>query len=158
VHLHHDDGPSAQKLDLSALLAAPPPGVHLYVCGPRGFIDAVLGAAKDRGWPDAQVHHEFFSGGIAARDADTDFTVSLARSGLAVQVHKDQTILQALAQVGVEVPSSCEQGVCGSCLTRVLEGEPDHRDVYLSSDERTRNDQILVCCSRSKSPLLVLDL
>jgi vanillate O-demethylase ferredoxin subunit len=68
------------------------------------------------------------------------------------------TVVAALAQAGVEVPTSCEQGVCGTCLTRVLSGEPDHRDVYLLDEEKAANDQFLPCCSRSKSPMLVLDL
>jgi vanillate O-demethylase ferredoxin subunit len=69
-----------------------------------------------------------------------------------------QTIYQALAEVGIDIEISCEQGVCGTCLCDVLEGEPDHRDVYLTADEKAANDTILVCCSRSKSPRLVLDI
>ena len=67
-------------------------------------------------------------------------------------------MVQALAAAGVEVQTSCEQGVCGTCLTRVLEGEPDHRDLYLTPEEQAANDQFTPCCSRAKSPLLVLDL
>ena len=70
----------------------------------------------------------------------------------------EAALTQALASAGIEVPTSCEQGVCGTCLTRVLEGQPDHRDMYLSPEEQEANDQFLPCCSRSKSVRLVLDL
>jgi len=73
-------------------------------------------------------------------------------------VGKEQTILDALAAAGVEILSSCEQGVCGTCLTRVIEGVPDHRDMYLTPEEQAANDQFLPCCSRSKSARLVLDI
>ena len=81
-----------------------------------------------------------------------------ARSNKTVQVAEGQTILDALAQVGIRIDISCEQGVCGTCMCEVLEGEPDHRDVYLTDEEKAANDQILVCCSRAKSNKLVLDI
>lgn len=158
VHFHFDDGAPAQKLDLDATLAHPEDGVHLYVCGPKGFIDAVLATARARGWAQAQLHYEFFSAEPTASASDGSFEVQLASSGRVVHVAKEQTVLAALAAAGVEVQSACEQGVCGTCLTRVLEGEPDHRDSYLSPEERAANDQFLPCCSRARSARLVLDL
>ncbi|MGD9834477.1 MAG: 2Fe-2S iron-sulfur cluster-binding protein [Piscinibacter sp.] len=158
VAFHFDDGPAAQRLDLAALLARPEPGRHLYVCGPKGFMDAVLGAALASGWPDAQVHHEFFGAEVASRADDGRFEVKLASSGRVIPVAADRTVVQALAEAGVSVATSCEQGVCGTCLTRVIEGVPDHRDMYLTPEEQAAGDQFLPCCSRSKSPLLVLDL
>ena len=82
----------------------------------------------------------------------------MASSGKVVVVPKDKTVVQALAAAGVEVQTSCEQGVCGTCLTRVLEGVPDHKDMYLTPEEQAANDQFTPCCSRSKTPVLVLDL
>lgn len=158
TQFHFDDGPPEQKLDIAGCLATPQPGLHLYVCGPKGFMDAVLGSARGNGWPEDQLHYEFFSAEPVKSDTDGAFEVQLASSGRVVIVAKDQSVVQALAQAGVEVATSCEQGVCGTCLTRVLEGEPDHRDMYLSPDEQAANDQFLPCCSRSKSPRLVLDL
>ena len=67
-------------------------------------------------------------------------------------------MVQALPPHGIEIATSCEQGVCGTCLTRVLEGEPDHKDMYLTPEEQAANDQFTPCCSRAKSPMLVLDL
>lgn len=158
VNFHFDDGPPAQKLDLKALLAVPQTGVHLYVCGPKGFMDAVLNVARDAGWSEAQLHYEFFTAGSMKSDGDGSFEVKLASSGRTVVVAKDKSVAQALAEAGVEIQTSCEQGVCGTCLTRVLEGEPDHRDVFLTPQERQANDQFIPCCSRAKSALLVLDL
>ncbi|MBN8510213.1 MAG: oxidoreductase [Burkholderiales bacterium] len=158
VHFHFDDGAAAQKLDIGALLETPQAGTHLYVCGPKGFMDAVLGTARARGWPEAQLHYEFFAADVAPQAGDGAFEVLLASSGRVVVVPKDRSVTQALAEAGVEVPTSCEQGVCGTCLTRVIEGEPDHRDVYLTPEEQAANDQFTPCCSRAKSPRLVLDL
>ena len=158
VQFHFDDGAPAQQLDLVALLAAPQPGVHLYVCGPQGFMDAVLTTARAKGWPEEQLHYEFFGAAVAATDSDASFEIQLASSGRIVMVPKDQTVTQALAAAGVDILMSCEQGVCGTCLTRVLAGVPEHKDSYLTPEERAANDQFLPCCSRAKTPLLLLDL
>lgn len=158
VQIHLDDGPAEQKLALPALLATPQVGVHLYVCGPKGFMDAVLQTARASGWPEAQLHYEFFSAEVQKSADDASFDVKLASSGRVVRVAADQTVVKALALAGVDVPMSCEQGVCGTCLTRVLEGVPDHKDMYLTPEEQAANDQFTPCCSRSKSALLVLDL
>jgi vanillate O-demethylase ferredoxin subunit len=159
VAFHFDDGDAAQRLDLATLLAAAPPATHLYVCGPQGYIDAVLAAARARGWPEAQLHREYFAAAATAATAgDTAFEVELARSGRVVVVPADRTVVQALAAAGVEVPTSCEQGVCGTCLTRVLAGTPAHRDLYLTPEEQAANDQFTPCCSRATTPRLVLDL
>ncbi len=158
VHFHHDNGEAAQKLDLQALLGRPQVGTHLYVCGPKGYMDAVLGTARAAGWPEAQLHYEFFGAEVAKSDSDAGFEIKLASSGRIVMVPKDQTVAQALAAAGVDIMLSCEQGVCGTCLTRVLEGVPDHKDSYLTPEEQAANDQFTPCCSRSKTPQLVLDL
>ncbi|MEK8052592.1 PDR/VanB family oxidoreductase [Ideonella sp. DXS22W] len=160
VQLHLDDGPEAQRLDLNALLATPQPGAQVYLCGPQGFIDAALAAARAAGWADAQLQVERFGAASAPAAADGigGFTLRLARSGRVVPVAADQTAVQALAAAGVTVMTSCEQGVCGTCLTRVLGGVPDHRDQYLTDEERAAHDQFLPCCSRACTPELVLDL
>lgn len=158
VHFHHDDGDPQQKLDLAALMAAPEDHTHLYVCGPGGFLDFVVSTAKAKGWADSNVHFEYFSARIVASDGDDSFDVKIASSGRVVRIAKGCTITKALGDAGVEIPMSCEQGVCGTCLTRVLDGEPDHRDHYLTDAEKLKNDQMLPCCSRSKSAMLVLDL
>jgi vanillate O-demethylase ferredoxin subunit len=158
VHFHFDDGAEDQKLQLKQLLTPMRPGVHLYVCGPKGFMDWVLESARVAGWPTQRLHYEFFGAQVAKSEDDASFEVMLASTGKVVVVPKDKTVVQALAAVGVEIPTSCEQGVCGTCLTRILEGEPDHKDTYLTPEERAANDQFTPCCSRSNSPRLVLDL
>jgi vanillate O-demethylase ferredoxin subunit len=158
VEFHFDDAAPAQKFDLMRLLAAPQAGVHIYVCGPKGFMDAVLISARAQGWPAEQLHHEFFSAEVLTSDSDASFEIKLASSGRIVMVPKDKTVTQALAEAGIDILMSCEQGVCGTCLTRVLDGVPDHRDSYLTPEEQAANDQFLPCCSRAKTPQLVLDL
>jgi len=158
VQFHFDNGAQGQKLQLDRVLSLATPGTHLYVCGPKGFMDFVLGAARSADWPEAQLHFEFFGAEVVKSEDDESFEVKLASSGRMVTVAKDQTVVQALAAIGVELATSCEQGVCGTCLTRVLEGEPDHKDMYLTPEEHATNDQFLPCCSRAKSKLLVLDL
>jgi len=158
VHFHFDDGDAAQRLDLPSVLGSVAADTHLYVCGPGGFIEYVTGNAKARGWPAAQIHFEYFAGQAIDTSADGSFEVMLASSGRLLTVPADRTVVAVLAENGVEVPVSCEQGVCGTCLTRVLEGEIDHRDQFLLDDERAANDQFTPCCSRAKSRRLVLDL
>ncbi|MGM9486902.1 PDR/VanB family oxidoreductase [Ideonella sp. YS5] len=158
VHFHHDDGPAAQRLNLPAVLAPADTGTHVYVCGPGGFIDAVCRSAREQGWPEAQIHFERFSAPAAEGKLDRPFELHLARSRRTLTVPAGQTVAQALRAHGVQVQVSCEQGVCGTCLTPVLEGEPEHRDSYLSDEEKRCNDQFTPCCSRARGERLVLDL
>lgn len=158
VHFHYDDGDAAQKLDAAALLARPDKGTHLYVCGPTGYIEHVLGTARAAGWSEDHLHREYFGAAPQDKAGDGAFEVRLASSGRSIPVAAGQSVVQALIAAGVEVLTSCEQGVCGTCLTRVLEGECDHRDLYLTDEEKARHDQFLPCCSRAKSARLVLDL
>lgn len=158
VHLHVDDE-SAGYLDIGAIVAAADPdaGSHFYCCGPVPMLDAFKQACA--ALPPEQVHLEYFGAGPAvAAVAGAAFEVSLARSGRTVSVAAGSTILDALADAGVAVPSSCRQGVCGACETRVLEGLPDHRDLILSAAEQASNRSMMICCSGSLSERLVLDL
>lgn len=158
VQYHFDDGDAAQKLDLEAQLAAPSADAHLYVCGPTGFIDWVVQAAQRLGWNQGNVHLEYFGAAPQDTAGDRPFQVKIASSGATYEVPADQTVVQALQRHGIEILTSCEQGVCGTCITRVLEGECDHRDLYFTDEEKAKHDQFTPCCSRAKSPVLVLDL
>jgi vanillate monooxygenase ferredoxin subunit len=158
VSLHHDDGPPEQRLDLKRVLSAPHDETHLYVCGPRGFIDWVCDTAHAAGWAPANMHFEHFAGQEPAGTEERAFEVRLASSGRTILVPPGRSVAAALHASGISLPVSCEQGVCGTCLTRVIAGEPEHRDSYLTDEERCRNDQFLPCCSRSRSACLVLDL
>lgn len=159
VQLHRDDGPPEQQLDLAALLARAQAGRHVYVCGPQGFIDAAMAAARAAGWRDDQLHSESFAPAAADAAGERPFELVLARSGQrVVPVPAGTSAVQALVAAGIVVPTSCEQGICGTCLTRVVDGVPDHRDQYLTDEERAANDQFLPCCSRATSARLVIDL
>jgi vanillate O-demethylase ferredoxin subunit len=159
VSFHIDDGSRSQRLNLNSLLSVPCAGTHIYACGPRGFIDAVMSTAKASGWRESQLHCEFFAGEVPAqKPGDGSFEVQLSRSGKLIQVAAAETVVQALHKFGVEISVSCEQGVCGTCLTTVLQGEVDHRDSFLTPQERAKNNQFTPCCSRAKSGVLVLDV
>jgi vanillate monooxygenase ferredoxin subunit len=129
---------------------------HVYICGPSGFQEAMTQHARAGGWPDANIHKEAFGATISLDGAS--FQIVAKKSGVTVTVPEGRTILEALREAGVEVEVACEQGVCGTCLTRVIEGIPDHRDSFQTDDEKANNDQITVCCSRSLTPLLILDV
>ena len=156
VHLHFDDEADEQKLDLDSVLGAAVPGTHMYTCGPTGFMDWVIGEARRLGLPEPQIHKEYFQVDVAG--GGKAFDVVAQKTGKTVRVESDQTIIEALATIGIKVQVSCEQGICGTCLCTVLEGEPEHRDVFLTDEEKADNDQILLCCSRAKSDRLVLDI
>lgn len=158
VHHHFDDGDAAQKLQIAALLQQAKPGTHLYTCGPQGFMDAVLGTARAQGWPESRLHAEFFSAAPVDTSGDGSFELEIASTGQVIVVGADQTALAALQAAGLDIPMSCEQGVCGTCLTGVKAGTPDHRDLYLTPEEKAGNDQFLPCCSRACSARLVLEL
>ncbi|AOW12049.1 Vanillate O-demethylase oxidoreductase [Hydrogenophaga crassostreae] len=158
VHLHHDEGAGAQKLDAQAAIGAPRDGIHLYVCGPTGYMDWVLNTARELGWPDERLHREYFAAAPIDTSQDGSFEVQIASTGAVIRVAAEQSVVAALSEAGIEVQMSCEQGVCGTCLTRVLEGTPAHRDMFLTPREQARGDQFLPCCSRAESARLVLDL
>lgn len=156
VHFHFDDEEVSQQFRAGEAMGNHAPGRYIYTCGPAGFLDHVLATAKARGWPEEAVRYERFSADVDTQGAH--FTVVAQRSGLSVTVGEDQTIAAALAANGIAVTLSCEQGICGTCLTRVLEGVPDHRDLFLTDTERAANDCMTICCSRALTPTLVLDV
>ncbi|MFV5628817.1 PDR/VanB family oxidoreductase [Acinetobacter oleivorans] len=129
---------------------------HIYTCGPVGFMDWVINLATTHDFPEQQIHKEYFQ--VETDTSGDSFEVVAERSGKIIMVEAGETILQALAKEGIDIEMSCEQGVCGTCMCDVIEGEPDHRDVYFTDEEKASNEQILVCCSRSKTPRLVLDI
>lgn len=144
-------------LDLAAWLGTPQEGVRVYCCGPAPLLDAVERACAH--WPPYSLRTErFVAPEQAAPARDTPFEVRLARTGATVTVTPDRTVLDAVRAAGVDVLSSCRQGVCGTCETDVLDGLADHRDAILSDDERQAGDCMFICVSRSRSDLLVLDI
>jgi vanillate O-demethylase ferredoxin subunit len=150
-----DGVPGGKRLDLKAICDAAPSDAHLYCCGPSGMLDAFVAINKER--PKDHIHIEYFS---AETEVATEggYTLELARSGQTIAVEEGETMLDALLAVGVDVGFACGEGVCGTCEVKVLEGVPDHRDHFLSDEDKASNRSIMVCCSGSKSAKLVLDI
>jgi ferredoxin-NADP reductase len=155
VHFHYDGGDPARGLDIGAVLRDPPQGTQLYYCGPAGLMSEAAEATK--GWPAGTVHCEYFTTPpVAAVLEDKPFRVRLAKRGVEYEIPVGQTITGVLRRHGITVPTSCELGYCGACVTRYIAGEPDHRDQVLR--EYGRGRFVLICCARSKTPVLHLDL
>jgi len=155
-HVHCHVSTQGSRLDLARLLADIEPATHIYVCGPPALNDAVLQAASAHGIEKARLHREAF----AVTDSQGKaFTLVLARSGIELEVAPEMTILQVLENSkAAKVECLCREGICGTCETRIIEGEADHRDQYLSEEEREAQQSLLICCSRAKGQRLVLDL
>lgn len=158
VAFHYALEPEAVRAYLRKLLWARANGAHLYLCGPRPFMDMVEASAAPT-WPPDAVHLEYFGADPASLSGPRgSFKVRLARSGGEYVVPPDMSIVKALAGHGITIETSCEQGVCGTCLTGLLEGEADHRDVFLTDEERQAGDKLMPCVSRARGEVLVLDL
>ena len=139
--------------DLAALLGTPEAGTAVYCCGPAGLLDAVQVACAR--WSADAVHLERFTPKVVDASPDRAFDVVCARSGGSFTVGPGQSILDGLETLGVAVPNACRTGVCGSCETKILDGEPEHRDSVLAPDFSTT---LMVCVSRAAGDRLVLDL
>ena len=155
LHLNFDQEPSGRMLDLSAIVNSASPDAHLYCCGPVPMLEAFETATQGR--PAEQVHVEYFKAKEKPA-AEGGFEVRLARSNRTIAVEAGKTILNALLDAGIAVNYACTEGVCGTCETRVIEGIPDHRDLFLGKEEHAANNTMMICCSGSKSSTLVLDL
>jgi ferredoxin-NADP reductase len=131
-------------------------GTHLYVCGPQDFMDAVLDQARALGWSPARLHSEAF--GAAELDEGEPFTVNLVRSGVKLDVPSGVSLLETLEKAGKTIPNMCRKGICGECVLPVLRGTPQHRDLYLTEQEKAENTTMMCCVSRSEDPELELDL
>jgi len=143
-----------ERLDLTTLLATPQTGVHVYTCGPRGLINAVREAAAVQGWSSSQIHFESF--GVQSLPGDQEIQVYLARSNKKFTVPAEQTVLDTLLNAGINVPHDCKRGECSMCVTRVLSGDPDHRDLCLNPDEKATS--MCLCVSRAYGESLEFDL
>lgn len=159
VAIHCSEEGASLRQRVPECLTVPHPDTAVIACGPEGFIQRLRSVMEEYRWSPSQFVFERFTpaaeNNTAAKNA---FYIELASSGQRLQVAADQTIAQVLQHAGVEVMLSCEQGMCGSCITGVLDGIPEHRDSVLTAEEKAGNDQITLCCSRAKSPGLVLDL
>jgi phthalate 4,5-dioxygenase reductase subunit len=153
VTIHYDQGDPARSLDLKPVLAERKNREHLYCCGPRPLMEAVRNMTDH--WSSTAVHFEAFSEAETHKPTDKPFKLRLARSGEVLDVPTTKTILEVLRDRGLEVPSSCETGTCGTCRTKMLAGEADHRDLVLAEHERA--DTIMICVSRAKGDEITID-
>lgn len=158
--VHCSDEGQSPRASLADTLGDAHAGHHLYLCGPSGFMATARRIAAEKNWPEAQVHSEAFQPlKTAAIEHQDTFTVTLASSGETWPVPGDKTIAQVLQENGVAVPLSCEMGMCGACLTPLMAGQADHRDTVQSEAEKSAAvQQIALCCSRSHSANLLIDL
>ena len=143
-------------LDLPAILGDPVPGRRVYCCGPEPLLAAVEQEMRTR--PGESLHTERFAPRDPVETGGDAFEVEVASTGARVAVAEDQSIIDALAGVGIEVDFSCREGTCGTCETGVLGGVPEHRDSVLSDDERAANDCMMICVGRCRTGPLILDL
>ncbi len=152
--VHHDEGDPERVFDLWPVFEEPTKA-HIYCCGPRPLMDAVRDMTGH--WPETQVHFEDFGSDLVRpRADDRPFKVRLGRDGVELDVPVGATILEVLRAHGRRTPSSCESGTCGTCRTRLVDGEADHRDLVLTPAER--RSEVMICVSRARSDVLVLDL
>lgn len=157
LHVHIQDQPETQ-CNLQQVLATPSAKKHLYVCGPRGFMDFIRETAQQMNWQTPQLHQEHFVAQKQTQQNDEAFTIEILGSDQKIEVAAHQTATQALIEHGFNIPVSCEQGICGTCITSVVSGIPEHRDLFMTDEEHAMNNQFTPCCSRSKSKILVLEL
>lgn len=155
---HFGDDSNGTRFDSRSVLEAADRRAHIYVCGPARLIDDVMTTARILGWPENRLHAELFTPAAAPDPDARPFDIVLARTGITLHVPPDRTAIEVLADHGVGVPTSCRLGLCGSCTTTVLEGNPDHHDRFLTPEERAGRGLFTPCCSRSLTPTLVLDL
>ncbi|SEA69322.1 PDR/VanB family oxidoreductase [Marinobacterium iners] len=143
--------PTALEIDI--------PDKRLYVCGPQGFIEFIKRSAEEAGWPKERIHYESFQKAEGGKTGHGKaFTLIIDGTGDQVEVAADETALEALERKGYEIPCSCEQGICGTCILDVIAGIPDHHDAFFTDKERLENLRFTPCCSRALTPSLTVKL
>ncbi len=149
-------GDAAKRFPAPTVLANPGARTHLYICGPTEMINSVIQIARELGWPEEHVHYELFAGALE-EDGDQAFEVELRASGVTLAVNPGQNLLDVMIEAGLDPMFDCRRGDCGVCVTQIIDGEADHRDICLSDRERS-SGAFCTCVSRAKSSKLVLDL
>ncbi|MEX0923681.1 MAG: PDR/VanB family oxidoreductase [Rhodovibrionaceae bacterium] len=157
TEFHPGCSPSETTQRLDALLATveDEADTTVYACGPAPFLEVIL--ARTSSWPKFRVRYERFSNAGAADQSSNDgFHVELAKKGATYWVQADESIVDVLRANGIEVDTACEEGVCGTCITKLLAGEVDHKDLVLSEVEQ--RDSLTICVSRAKGGKITIDL
>ena len=154
VVFNFDQEPGGRMLDIASVVAGEAMDAHLYCCGPTGMLNAFKAVCRSRA--EEFVHLEYFSSTVEPA-VKGGFHVVLARSQRTVFIPEGNTILEVLLAEGIDVPYSCQQGICGACETLVVAGEPDHRDMILTPQQQASNKLMMICCSGCKGGRIVLD-
>lgn len=155
--IHEGLSPDSTVKKINDVLKSPKNSMNLYVCGPGPMLEATRQIAAELNWPNNSIHFEYFKNSNEIDDSSS-FEIELARSALSLNVPTGKSILEVLRENGVDLPSSCEQGACGTCKVGVIKGSIDHQDVYLNEGERSEGDVMMTCVSRSLSKSLILDI
>ncbi|WP_174509212.1 PDR/VanB family oxidoreductase [Klebsiella oxytoca] len=159
IVIHSSDEGDSLRHHPPTCLTLPDDDTAVIACGPDGFIQRLQDIMKIYAWPISQLSFERFTpASLNSGVENNSFYIELASTGERMLVAAEHTIAEVLLHARVEVMLSCEQGICGSCITDVIDGIPEHRDSVLTAEEKAGNNQITLCCSRSKTPVLVLDL
>ncbi|MBA4285030.1 MAG: hypothetical protein C0434_05815 [Xanthomonadaceae bacterium] len=158
VTIHLDKPEGGSTLSPETIFARPDADAQIYICGPGGFMNWLSGAAVKQGWLPENVRIESFSAPISTDGSNHAFTLHLERSNKDVPVQAGQSILDALQHAGIDPRYACMQGTCGTCVVKVVSGDVDHRDAYLSETEKAANTQMCLCVSRAKADRLSIDL
>jgi ferredoxin-NADP reductase/nitrite reductase/ring-hydroxylating ferredoxin subunit len=158
VCMYESFGIEAVRQTIQRIIESHPlEGIDLYVCGPGPMIEEVREIARRNNVDEQAVHYEYFKNDLQVHEGQA-FEVYLERTGKRFNVPSGKTLLEACLDEGVRIESSCQQGVCGTCLTKVISGELEHRDLYLSPQEKAAGQWLMPCVSRAKTGVLVLDL
>jgi vanillate monooxygenase ferredoxin subunit len=148
---------AGQLFNAAAILSDQPEDTQLFICGADWWRETITKVAGQKGFSEDRIHVESFTGKLAPPKLDKVFEVKIASTGVVIKIPGDKTVTETLEAKGIKIPTSCEQGACGTCKVKVLEGEVDHRDKRLKDPERAEG-YFLACVSRSKGGQLVLDL
>ena len=154
-HLHFDEESEGAFLDVERIVASAPPNSHFYCCGPMPMLTAF--EASTSNLPSERIHVEYFTPKKLASPGSS-FRVRLVRASKEFVIPPDKSILQVLLDEGFDLPHSCTEGICGTCETAVLAGIPEHHDFVLTQVERAANKSMMICCSRARTELLLLDI
>lgn len=162
VTLSYDNDPIEDRIDLQLVLKSAKPNTRIYTCGPAGFMDYVYQVAMDLGINPEKIHREYFAPQANienSNELNRPFSIYInGNHGACVEVRSDESAIDALHRCGIMIPVSCEQGVCSTCLTKVIEGTPDHRDLFMSDEEHQRNDKFTPCVSRAVTEYLTIEV
>lgn len=155
LHTHFGIAVDAHDAELRDAFASVGEGTHIYVCGPAPFMDAVRRVGTEF-IADEHIHQESFQA-VEQPDASENTAFDVEFEDETYHIPADRSIVSVLQENGIDVDTSCEEGICGTCIMTVLEGEPEHRDNVLTKAEKAANEQIAICVSRCRGEKLVLD-